>query len=370
MTHPFRAGQTVDAYLAEHGGSGAVDKLADLYDFYGIDPNSSAGRLIRQRIEGGEVANDVFLEVAALSQTGPFAPTTPSGGTGGSAPAFSSTQAAADLAFQQQQTLDAQAAKDQIAFLQEQERLATISGDRARAADFRNQIDLLERQQGFTAEENRLAEEAALKRQRLGVLSSLISDFVGAQSQARDTLANLQPDPFRFAAVSGGAAPFGATPQQGFQGQLQNLISAPVPTADPSGSAASLEQAIGQLQGFQAPTAPVPFGAAGGASIPLPAPGQSVAVRVGEEGEEILKVSAQGVEVIPLGGNFAHGGTIGDFNFQEIPFNRESLLPASVGSAAGFVSSAGASTVSVWGASAVSAGVGTSVVVGVSTSSI
>jgi hypothetical protein len=34
------------------------------------------------------------------------------------------------------------------------------------------------------------------------------------------------------------------------------------------------------------------------------------------------------VRVIPLGGNFAHGGTIGDFDFQKIKFNKETLFPA------------------------------------------
>ncbi|KKL07542.1 hypothetical protein LCGC14_2584970, partial [marine sediment metagenome] len=80
--------------------------------------------------------------------------------------------------------------------------------------------------QEFSAEENRLAEEGTNRRDRLGALTRLIEGFLGQQSQARDTLANLQPDDFRFAAVAGGIAPFGTTPQQGFQQQLQQFAGA------------------------------------------------------------------------------------------------------------------------------------------------
>jgi hypothetical protein len=172
-----------------------------------------------------------------------------------------------------------------------------------------------------------LAEQQA-QETRLGTLSTLISDFLDAQSQARNTLANLQPDPFRFAAVAGGTAPFGTTPQQGFQKQLQQFASAPTPTVDPNATADELQATIDELTGAQPPEAPGGFGAAGGANIPLPPPGESVAVRVGEKGEEVLEISAQGVRVIPLGGNFAHGGTIGDFDFQKIKFDKSTLFPA------------------------------------------
>ena len=332
MTHPFKAGQTIDAYLAEHAGGGTGRDLSGVstttLEFMALDGDQDAIAELEKRRGGDGGATTQDLGNGLVLITHPDGSTevrsVPTGTTGtGSAPSFASTQAAqtqAETFEQAQADRDARIAAIAASSLVQADKDAAIARIQAEseAATVRRDFD---------REQNALAEEAALKRQRLGVLSSLISDFMGAQSQARNTLANLPADDFRFAAVAGGVAPFGATPQQGFQGQLQNLISAPVPTADPSGSAASLEHAIGQLQGFQAPTAPV-FGAAGGASIPLPAPGQSVAVRVGEEGEEILKVSAQGVEVIPLGGNFAHGGTIGDFNFQEIPFDRESLLPA------------------------------------------
>lgn len=176
------------------------------------------------------------------------------------------------------------------------------------------------------AEGNRLAEEAALKRGRLSTLTDLIQSFAASQSQARDTLANLQPDAFRFAAVAGGIAPFGVTPQQGFTEQLQQFASAPVPTADPNASLPSIENAIQGLTGANVPLSPQVFGAAGGARIPAPAPGQSIAVKVGEKGEEVLRITAQGVEVIPLAGGMQEGGAIG-FPFEPIPFDANTAFP-------------------------------------------
>ncbi len=216
-----------------------------------------------------------------------------------SAPAFSSTQAAQTQA---------------EAFARQQAELAAAAQVKA-AAEAR----------AFQEEQNRLAEEAALKRGRLSTLTDLIQSFVGAQSQARDTLANLQPDPFRFAAVAGGIAPFGTTPQQGFQQQLQQFASAPIPTADPNASLPSIESAIQGLTGANVPLPPQVFGAAGGATIPAPPPGQSVNVKVGEKGEEILRITAQGVEVIPIMAAAQEGGF---FPFKEIEFDKESLLPA------------------------------------------
>ena len=296
-------GQTLDRIL-ELRRSGQLptptgpDEFADLFAFYGIDPNSSAANVVRSRIAAGEPANDVFLEIAALSQTGPFAPTG-GGGAGRAPPAFSSTQAAQDQA---------------EAFRSEQDRLSR---------EFQANQDRISLE--ARAEENRLAEEAALKRNRLSTLTDLIQSFVASQAQARDTLANLPADDFRFAAVAGGVAPFGVTPQQGFQQQLTNIASAPVPTADPNASLPSIESAIQGLTGANVPLSPQVFGAAGGATIPAPPPGQSVNVKVGEKGEEILRITAQGVEVIPITTGAQEGGF---FPFQPIEFDRSSLFPA------------------------------------------
>ncbi len=170
-----------------------------------------------------------------------------------------------------------------------------------------------------------LREEGANRRERLGTLTRLIEGFLGQQSQARDTLANLQPDPFRFAAVAGGVAPFGATPQQGFQQQLQQFAGAAVPQFDPSGSASSLEPIIAQLTGAQAPQAPQGFGLAQGGTVTPAAQPQSFLV--GEKGPEVMTVTAQGVQVTPLAGGMQDGGAIG-FPFQPIKFDPSSLLPA------------------------------------------
>jgi len=221
--------------------------------------------------------------------------------SGPSAPAFSSTRAGAELAFEQQQTLDAASR----AFTEEQ-------------AGFNRQADI---------DAALLREQGANRRDRLDALTRLIDSFLNKQAQAQSTLANLQPDPFRFAAVAGGVAPLGTTPQQGFQQQLQQFASAPTPTVDPNASLPSIESAIQGLTGANVPLPPQVFSAAGGASIPAPLPGQSVAVKVGERGEEILRITAQGVEVIPIAGGMQAGGTI-EFPFQPIEFDKSSLFPA------------------------------------------
>ena len=254
--------------------------------------------IVNGQIIGWNIGGEFFTqeEVDALIATGKFPEEPKAGGAGRAPPAFSSTQAAQT---QQEEFLAAQAELNRQADIDAAALLAETRG----------------------------------KETRLSTLTSLISDFLNQQSQARNTLANLQPDPFRFAAVAGGVAPFGTTPQQGFQEQLQQFASAPTPTVGPNADMPTLDSAIAGLTGAHAPTAPGVFSAAGGANIPLPAPGQSVAVKVGEKrpdggSEEILRVTSQGVEVIPLAGGFAHGGSIGDFDFQKIDFNKETLLPA------------------------------------------
>ncbi len=220
------------------------------------------------------------------------------GGGGRAPPAFSSTQAA-----------QAQAE----AFRREQDKLL---------ADAKVASDLADRE--FAEEQNRLAEEAALKRGRLSTLTDLIQSFVASQAQARDTLANLQPAPFRFAAVSGGIAPFGVTPQQGFTEQLQQFASAPAPTADPNASLPSIESAIQGLTGANVPLSPQTFGMAGGGTVPTPFNVMSARL-VGEQGPEVMVTGPQGVTILPLGKGAQDGGF---FPFEPIKFDRETLLPA------------------------------------------
>ncbi len=248
----------------------------------------------------------------------------PSASAGGSAPAFAGTSAGL-----------AQQAEADLNFLKEQHKLALEQGNQEAATALANAIKLAEielenqlvlqgKQQEFTAEQNALAQEAALKRERLNTLTDLIQSFVAAQAQARDTLANLQPDPFRFAAVAGGIAPFGTTPQQGFQQQLQQFAGAAVPSFDPSGSAASLEPVISQLTGAQAPQAPQTFGLAGGGTVPTPFNTMSARL-VGEKGPEVMVTGPQGVTILPLGKGAQEGGF---FPFEPIQFDKESLFPA------------------------------------------
>ena len=232
---------------------------------------------------------------------------TPGTGSAPSAPAFGSTQAG--FAAQTQADIDAAAVQ---AGIDRDAAAARVEADKEAAL---------------------LAQEGANRRERLGTLTRLIEGFLGQQSQARDTLANLQPDPFRFAAVAGGIAPFGTTPQQGFQEQLQQFAGAAVPQFDPSGSAASLDPVIAQLTGAQAPQQPQMFGMAGGGTVPVPPPGAAPQVRrVGERGPETMVVDQRGVTILPfdIGAGtpgFQEGGAIG-FPFEPIKFDTSTLLPA------------------------------------------
>ena len=238
-------------------------------------------------------------------------------GTSGAGTSFASTQAAQ--------------AQDE-AFRREQDRLTR------EATAAQNRLD-----RDFREEQNRLAEEAALKRGRLSTLTDLIQSFVGAQAQARDTLANLQPDPFRFAAVAGGIAPFGVTPQQGFTEQLQQFASAPVPTADPNASLPSIESAIQGLTGANVPLAPQIFGAADGiiemrrdgdtfSMVPSPAVTARL-VGEGKHGEglkagtaEVMITSPQGTAILPLGKGMQEGGAIG-FPFEPLDIDFNTAFP-------------------------------------------
>lgn len=258
-------------------------------------------------------------------------------GTTGSAPAWTSTREAAELQNQwnvaeskRQEALAAGNTAEQNRWQAEQDRLDRLWQEGQ--TRFAQEFQTAEREAGqeFSAEQNVLAQEAALKRERLGVLSNLVQSFVGAQSQARETLANLQPKPFQFAATSGGVAPFGVTPQQGFETQLQQFAGQAVPTVDPNASPEALQGVINQLTGVQGPQAPQGFGMAGGGTVPF---GPTPQVRrVGEAGPETMVVDERGVTILPFDigpghPGFQAGGAVG-FPFSPVPFNRESLLPS------------------------------------------
>ena len=151
------------------------------------------------------------------------------GGAGRAPPVFSSTQAAQTQA---EEFARAQADRD-----------AAIA---AQAAVDRRRFDeeQAEADRQAVAEQNRIAQEAAAKRERLGVLSDLIQGFISAQQGARETLATLAPDPFALAAGINLMPFFGTTPQQAFQGTLENFVNQPIPQVGPNATLPQIGQAI------------------------------------------------------------------------------------------------------------------------------
>ncbi len=186
-----------------------------------------------------------------------------------------------------------------------------------------------------------LREKGANLRDRTGALSRLIESFMSSQAQARDTLANMQPDAFSFAAVAGGIAPRGVTPTQAFTAQNQQLASAPLPQFDPQ-SLPSIESAIQGLQGVAAPQAPPVFGMAKGGIIEMargadggysaaPLPFDVQARLVGENPDgtvnrttEVMVTSSQGTAIIPLGKGAQEGGF---FPFKPMDIDFETAFP-------------------------------------------
>ncbi len=174
-----------------------------------------------------------------------------------------------------------------------------------------------------------LREKGTNLRDRLGALSRLIESFMSSQAQARDTLANMQPDAFSFAAVAGGIAPRGVTPTQAFTAQNQQLASAPLPQFDPT-STPSIESAIQGLQGVAAPQIPQGFGMAGGGTVPTPFSTLSARL-VGENPDgtvnpttEVQITGPQGVTILPLGKGAAEGGI---FPFKPMDIDFETAFP-------------------------------------------
>ena len=268
-------------------GPGEVDpsdELRDLFTFYGINPTSPEANIIRQRIEGGELAGDVFLEFAALMKTGPFSDT---GGTG-SAPAFSSTKAAADLRFQQQQTLDAEAR----AFQANQDRLNREEDARQAEID----------------------RELRLRESRLTTARDLVGLRSAEAREARTQGTQLAgSDPFRFLAVARGLQPpTGQTPTAGFKENL--LGAAQFQSPDLTGlDSNALQSVIQKLSQSNAPQGSATLGFAHGGIVSptggATPTGGSQAITVGESGPEIMILRPDGsVEVVPMAGSAQEGG--------------------------------------------------------------
>jgi hypothetical protein len=272
-----------------------TDPYAAYYEAYGIDPDSSLGKMVLDLIADGELVDEAFDIIADRFNVGPYAPKAPT-------PSPGRTQFASEAALD---TAQAERLRQQSIIEREQlEQQAAIA-----------EADRLARE-----EENRLAQEAALKRERLGVLQNLVSTFIGAQQSATETLAGLGPRPFRFAAAAQGMPVLGTTPQAGFEQALQGFADRPVPSVDPNAPIGAIEGAIGGLMGQTTPLSPQVFGLAGGGTIPM---GTSGTFLVGEKGPEVMDVTPYGVTVRPIQGGFQDGGGV-QFDPQTV---LQSLLP-------------------------------------------
>lgn len=227
------------------------------------------------------------------------------GGDGtGAAPSYMSTQPAQAAQFAHEQAMTN---------LQAQLQAAESARDFERSAQLQREI--LAEQQKFQAEQNRLAEEAMLKRERLDVLQGLVQGFLESQQRASEFVLQLQGDPFRFAAAAQGMPVMGTTPQQGYAQALTEFAQRPAPTLDPNAPLSAIEGGIESIMGQQFPLQPGMFGGMGaGGTVPMGASGTFL---VGEAGPEVMEVSPRGVTVKPLSGGFQYGGGV-DFDINTI----------------------------------------------------
>ena len=216
----------------------------------------------------------------------------------------------------------------------------------------------------FRAEQERLDREQRERLDRLNALTALTGQFVSAQSRARETLAGLQSDPFRFAAALSGQSTVGTTPTEAFRNQLNAYINTPIPQAN-AGDLASINAAIGQLQGLAAqgqPQAPGVLqglqGMAMGGSLqmgvaPSFGTGKS-AVLVGDGAingdEEVLLYDHMTgrAEVVPLSGGAQAGATFNPATLKTIaPYLYKDFgftgVPSVTRSSPGYIESLGGS---------------------------
>ncbi|KKK99455.1 hypothetical protein LCGC14_2632580, partial [marine sediment metagenome] len=210
----------------------------------------------------------------------------------GAPPAFSSTKAAADLRFQQEQALNAQAAQ--------------VAADAARARE------------AFQEEQAEIDRELRLREARLATARDLVGIKSAEAREARTQGVQLAgDDPFRFTAIARGlAGPTGTTPSAGFKENLAQAGSFQAPDLTGLDSAA-LESAISKLS-QTTPQGPGTFGFAHGGILSSSGAQRGTgaqAVPVGENGPEIMILRPDGsVEVVPMvagaqtGGGFDLGG--------------------------------------------------------------
>src|SRR6266571_2830327 len=130
---------------------------------------------------------------------------------------------------------------------------AAIAAREETQRQWQAQQDAIQRQ--WQEQQNELNRQAQLRLQRLGDLTGLVGQFAGFQAKARETLAGLQGDPFRFAQAKLGLAPAGVTPMQSFAGQTREFANQPLPQVSANAPMPDIEAAIQRLQGLSAPQA-------------------------------------------------------------------------------------------------------------------
>ncbi len=171
-------------------------------------------------------------------------------GTGGSAPSFASTREAAELAFQQEQTLLEQRHANDLAVLEQQ--LIAASADKK--LQIQADIDLENLRHANDLKELKLQFENQLKGQLLGEIGAERRTLIQEKGRARERqVERAGKDAFRFAFnVRGQEAP--TTPEDIFKQQQMAFITQPLPAFDVNASSAQLQAALTQFQGAQPPT--------------------------------------------------------------------------------------------------------------------
>lgn len=171
----------------------------------------------------------------------------------------------------------------------------------------------------------RLQEENALKRAKLGEAGSLARTAAEVQQQARQFLTSLQGvDPVRQSVGAQGGVLRGTTPAQAHMQNLTSLANAPLPQVSENAQIPEIDQTIQNLQNYQnLPVTPI-LGMAYGGTINATEPTAQIgstkrAILVGEKGgftgdEEVVVVDSANpgrTEVIPLMAGAASGGSFG-----------------------------------------------------------
>ena len=260
MSHkpPINLGETVDAYLRrvqrEHAAGADNDKSedGDVKLPLSIQPiGGGIGMLVDA--DGVPVVGDDGMPILRNvdASTG--------SGTGGS---FASSQAGAELAFQQEQTLLGQNHENELAILQQQ--LQNSTG--LQAQSIQAQIDLENLRHTNDLKELGLQFENQLKTSLIGEIGAERRTLIGEQGALKRQLLELGPDPFLQSFNLSGQVARGITPQQAAVGQAQQFIDQPLQPLDFNATLPQLQAQLGTVQGIQAPTLGGGFG--------LPSPSQ------------------------------------------------------------------------------------------------